>query len=131
MDFSHLVCSYISLFCSPSISDFFNMWGGFHKYFLYLFLEFVVSVFLNFLIEGWCQIINTRSKASNTRNKVSNTRSKASENKSKAFNTRNKVSNTRSKASENKSKAFNTRNKVSETRSKASENRDLCLQDWV
>jgi len=74
MDFSHLVCSYISLFCSPSISDFFNMWGGFHKYFLYLFLEFVVSVFLNFLIEGWCQIINTRSKASNTRNKVSENR---------------------------------------------------------
>jgi len=103
MDFSHLVCSYISLFCSPSISDFFNMWGGFHKYFLYLFLEFVVSVFLNFLIEGWCQIINTRSEAFNTRNKVS----------------------------ENKSKAFNTRSKASENKSKASENRDLCLQDWV
>lgn len=67
MDFSHLVCSYISLFCSPSISDFFNMWGGFHKYFLYLFLEFVVSLFLNFLIEGWCQIINTRSEASENR----------------------------------------------------------------
>ena len=81
MDFSHLVCSYISLFCSPSISDFFNMWGGFHKYFLYLFLEFVVSVFLNFLIEGWCQIINTRSEAFNTRSKASETRSKASENR--------------------------------------------------
>ena len=103
MDFSHLVCSYISLFCSPSISDFFNMWGGFHKYFLYLFLEFVVSLFLNFLIEGWCQIINTRSKAFNTRSKASETKSKASENKSKA----------------------------SETKSKASEKRDLCLQDWV
>ena len=117
MDFSHLVCSYISLFCSPSISDFFNMWGGFHKYFLYLFLEFVVSVFLNFLIEGWCQIINTRSKASNTRSKVSDTRNKVSD-------TRNKVSETRNKVSE-------TRNKVSETRNKVSENRDLCLQDWV
>lgn len=63
MDFSHLVCSYISLFCSPSISEIFNIWGGFHKYFLYLFLEFVVSVFLNFLIEGWCQITDTESEA--------------------------------------------------------------------
>ena len=124
MDFSHLVCSYISLFCSPSISDFFNMWGGFHKYFLYLFLEFVVSVFLNFLIEGWCQIINTRSEAFNTRSKASNTRSKASENKSKASNTRSKASENKSKASENKSKAF-------ENKSKAFEKRDLCLQDWV
>lgn len=38
MDFSNLVCSYISLFCSFSISEIFNIWGSFHKYFLYLFL---------------------------------------------------------------------------------------------
>ena len=43
-----------------------------------------MSLFLNFLIEGWCQIINTRSEAFET----------------KAFDTRNKASNTRSKASE-------------------------------
>ena len=43
-----------------------------------------MSLFLNFLIEGWCQIINTRSEAFNTRSKASENKSKASENKSKA-----------------------------------------------
>ena len=54
-----------------------------------------MSLFLNFLIEGWCQIINTRSEAFNTRSKASENKSKASENKSKA-------SENKSKASENR-----------------------------
>lgn len=33
-----------------------------------------MSLFLNFLIEGWCQIINTRSEAFNTRSKASENR---------------------------------------------------------